>query len=151
MTTVAGTADMKMTASIAELRNLRKETWGVTLPPGLTFDPTTLDIGYFEFSAIVNRAASAFERSHPFTIVTHNARQELIDRASAHTDDIRDALIANKLTPFDLENAAYKQFDEAIKTSDFIARVPSEGGSKFLTVDDILIAMRRVCWFVGWC
>jgi len=148
MTTLA---DTKMTASTAQLRNLRKETWGVTLPPGLTFDPTTLDVGYFEFSAIVNRAASALERSHPFTVVTQEARQELIDRASAHKDDILDALIANKLTPFDLENAAYKQFDEAINTADFIAREPSDGGSKYLTVHDILVSMRRICWFVGWC
>lgn len=134
-----------------EIIGLRNERWGAAAPPGFTFSPDLLGVGFFDFSAIVDRAAGVFERFNPLTTVTHNARRVLIDRAVEHRDAIVQSLTAEDLTPFDLENAAYKQIDQACADPDFRTQRAGPGGMHFITADNIEHSLKWKCWFVGWC
>src|SRR5579862_555174 len=124
------------TATTEEIKSLRFESWGVTAPPGEVFSPDLLNVGYFEFSAIVDRAAGAFERLNVGIVVTHEGRRVLVDRASEYKYQIARSLVAEDLTPFDLENAAYAQIDQATLAPAFRVQEAGPGGTRYIGAGD---------------
>jgi len=131
-------------ATADEIRNLRAPD-----DPGSDdFDPSTYAVGFFDFNAIVTRAADRYEREYPDTIVSAAARRVLVDRALAHEAEVVAAMRQEKLSPADLENAAFRQFE----TANAARRAHDAPGTR-QTLDDAAVeaGMENICWFVGWC
>jgi hypothetical protein len=109
---------------------------------GGTFDPAELKVGYLDFNEIVDEAANRYELACDVR-VKFDARQELIQRAKDHEPAVVEAMKREGLTPADLVDAAYKQFEEAHRAQ--------ERPGMYITAEHVRAGMKRKCWFLGWC
>lgn len=131
-------------ASAAQIKELRAPED----PGGADFNSEAIRVGFFDFDALVKRAADRYEQEHPNVLVSNEARRILVDRAKGHEPEIIAAMKRDGLTPADLENAAFAQLGEAhgVRRADF-------GPGQRIGVDarSVEVGMSKMCWYVGWC
>jgi hypothetical protein len=101
-----------------------------------------------DFEDVVARAADKVERDQNVGIEP-NAREVLVSRARAHEADIYKTLSDLGLAERDLEDAAERQFQDAVVIHR--TKYPVVFSRRMVDAASIEAGMRWRCHFVPWC